>query len=109
MRKMATAFKTAMETDMNAWYKLKEAAEDFVNKCDRGEARSVRSYARFSNALTDIKALSTPGWQDMDSEPTGTYILYRRRKANNQFRVWAAFGKSDPLGGATQWMYIPDE
>lgn len=28
------------------------ACKDFVDKCDRGEARSVRSYAKFKQALT---------------------------------------------------------
>ena len=32
---------------------LRQAAEEFVAKVDRGEARSVRSYAAFKHALRD--------------------------------------------------------
>lgn len=31
---------------------LVKAAQDFIDKCDRGEARSVRSYKAFKEALT---------------------------------------------------------
>lgn len=31
---------------------LREAAQDFVDKVERGEARSVRSYRKFKKALT---------------------------------------------------------
>lgn len=30
---------------------LKAAAEDFIGKCDRGEARSIRTYAALKEAL----------------------------------------------------------
>ena len=32
-----------------------EAAEDFVGKVDRGQARSVDSYSKFVNALSNIE------------------------------------------------------
>ena|SRR6267154_2781315 len=34
--------------------KLIAAAREFIAKCDRGEARSVRSYAAFKEALAEV-------------------------------------------------------
>jgi hypothetical protein len=38
-----------------------DAMQDFVDKCDRGEARSVRSYAKFSEVLARIAAAKAAG------------------------------------------------
>lgn len=40
---------------MNLWERAKEAMQDFVDKCDRGEALSVRTYAKFKAVLAEME------------------------------------------------------